>query len=239
MVRLMWLACAGLLLAACGGGDEEGSKSTGEVVAPNPTPEPPPGSGPDPDPEPDPTPEPPANRPPTLSGTPGGVATIGSLYTFTPSASDPDGDPLTFHVQNAPSWAEFDASTGQLSGTPGTDDAGTYANIVIGVSDGEATVAMSPFSIVVSQAEENSAIISWTPPTENTDGSALENLAGYTIVYGNSPDVLHQSIRIDNPSINTYVIENLTAGTYYFGVRAYTTEDIESPLSNVVSKVIQ
>lgn len=248
-VRLMSLACAGVMLAACGGGDGETSKSTGEAVAPSPSPDPQPDPtadpgpgpvpGPDPDPEPEPIPEPPANRPPTLSGTPGGVVTTGSLYTFTPSASDPDGDPLTFHIQNAPTWAEFDAATGRLSGTPATEDTGTYSNIVIGVSDGAATASLSPFSIIVSEAEANSAVISWTPPTENTDGSALDNLAGYTIVYGNSPTVLHQSIRIDNPSINSYVVEDLTAGTYYFGVRAYTTEGVESALSNVASRVIQ
>ena len=59
-----------------------------------------------------------------------------SAYNFQPKASDPDGNTLTFSIQNKPSWLVFNTTTGKLSGTPSSADVGTYSNIVISVSDG-------------------------------------------------------------------------------------------------------
>jgi hypothetical protein len=77
------------------------------------------------------------------------------------------------------------------------------------------------------------------PPTENEDGTALVNLAGYTIVYGPSSTMMHQSIRVENAGLNRYVLDGLPAGTYYFGVKAFTTTGVQSKVSNLVSKVVR
>jgi len=82
------------------------------------------------------------------------------------------------------------------------------------------------------------ATLSWLPPTENTDGSAL-TLAGYKIYYGTSEGNYTEVISIDNVGIATYVIDNLPAGnTYYFVVTAVDTDGIESGYSEVGSKTI-
>ena len=60
----------------------------------------------------------------------------GRAYSFKPTAADPDGDALTFSITNRPTWATFNAATGQLAGTPAVASVGTYSNIVISVSDG-------------------------------------------------------------------------------------------------------
>lgn len=83
-----------------------------------------------------------------------------------------------------------------------------------------------------------SATVQWAAPQQKTDGSALQNLAGFTIVYGTSANNLSKSIRIENPSMDQYVVEQLPAGTYYFGVRAYDSAGAESALSNLMTKVI-
>ena len=80
----------------------------------------------------------------------------------------------------------------------------------------------------MTQASPGAATLSWTPPTQNTDGSALTNLAGYRIHYGTSATTLTQSIQIANPGLTTYVIEDLSPGTYYFAVRAFTSNGGES-----------
>jgi len=59
---------------------------------------------------------------------------------FQPQASDPNGRRLTFSVQNKPAWATFSTTTGALTGSP--TPAGTYSNIVIGVTDGTASAAL-------------------------------------------------------------------------------------------------
>jgi len=86
------------------------------------------------------------NRAPVISGTPARSVSVGSAYSFRPTASDPDGNTLTYSIANRPSWATFNTSTGQLSGTPSASQVGTYNNITIRVSDGRATASLAAFS---------------------------------------------------------------------------------------------
>jgi len=87
--------------------------------------------------------------PPTISGTPPTTAVVGQQYAFRPSASDPDGDRLSFRIRNMPAWARFDASTGLLTGTPTSSSVGTYSRIQIRVSDGKYQAYLPTFSITV------------------------------------------------------------------------------------------
>ena len=186
------------------------------------------------------SPPPPAsNTPPTLAGTPPASATAGQAYSFQPSASDPNGNSLTFSIVNQPAWTTFSATTGRLTGTPTVADVGTYANIVIRVSDGTTSTALAAFSIAVTQISTGSATISWLPPTENTDGSTLTDLGGFRIYYGTSATALTQTATITNPGLTSYVVQNLAAATWYFTVRAYATDGAESTSSNIASKTIQ
>jgi hypothetical protein len=183
----------------------------------------------------------PANSPPTISGSPPPTATVGRSYSFRPTASDANGDALTFSIANRPAWASFSSSTGRLYGTPGSTRVGTYSNIVISVSDGRTSTALPPFSINVAADVEpatGSATVSWSPPVTNVDGSPITNLAGYRVVYGTSSNNLSNSVVVSSPLITSAVIEALAPGTWYFAVKAYTTDSIESDLSNVVSKTI-
>jgi hypothetical protein len=180
-----------------------------------------------------------ANKTPTISGTPQGTVYAGSAYAFRPTAADSDGDTLTFSIANRPAWASFNTATGQLSGTPMSASAGTYSNIVVKVSDGNASASLAAFSITVNDELIGAASLTWEPPTTNTDGSALTNLAGYRIVYGASAAHLTQTIQVANAGISTYVVEDLAPGTYYFAVRAYTSKGLESADSNVLPKVVR
>jgi len=63
-------------------------------------------------------------------------------------------------------------------------------------------------------------------------------LAGYHIYYGTNASSLSTEINIANPSTLTYTVTNLSAGTWYFAITAYTNTGLESPKSNVGSKTI-
>lgn len=81
--------------------------------------------------------------------------------------------------------------------------------------------------------------LSWLPPTDNTDGSALTDLSGYKIFYGTSPDALTRSIDLNNAGLTSYVIENLAVGAdYYFAITAINSSDIQSGFSNVANKTV-
>jgi hypothetical protein len=207
------------LLAGCGGEDDGGSAAaTSSSSSPSP------GST--------------ENTAPTVTGKPGTSVLAGQSYSFQPSATDANGDSLSFAATNLPSWASFSSTNGRLTGTPSAGDVGTYAGITITVSDGKATASVGPFTITVAAVGAGSATLSWTPPTQNSDGTTLTNLAGYKILYGPDADALDQTIEVENSSVNTYVVENLTAGTWYFAVVAVNASGLASSPSNVASKTI-
>jgi hypothetical protein len=181
----------------------------------------------------------PANRPPVISGTPPTSVMQGTGYSWQPTASDADGNPLTFSITNAPSWATFNATTGRLQGTPGAGNVGTTSNVVIRVSDGTATAALPAFNITVVAVAGGSATLSWTPPTTNTDGSPLTNLAGYRVRWGSSAGNYTSSVTLNNAGLTSYVVGSLVPGTYYFVVTALSSAGVESQFSNVASKTIQ
>jgi hypothetical protein len=185
----------------------------------------------------------PTASPPTISGTPTTTAQAGTAYSFTPNASSSSGKTLSFSIQNKPSWATFSIATGKLSGTPGSSDVATDANIIISVSDGTLSAALPAFTIKVAAAAGTptvgSATLHWAAPTQNTDGSALTNLTGYVISYGMSATMLSQTVSITSAATTSYTIQNLGAGTWYFAVTSQTAAGVQSTLSSVVSKTIQ
>jgi hypothetical protein len=162
---------------------------------------------------------------------------VGVAYAFQPSATDPDNNTLTFSISGKPAWATFSTTTGLLSGTPGAADVGTTSNIVIAVSDGTVQTALAAFSVTVVAVATGSATLSWTPPTQNTDGSAL-TLGGYTIYWGTNQNNLSNSVTVNNPGLATYVVTSLTPATWYFAVSARNQSGVESNRSNVASKVL-
>jgi hypothetical protein len=82
------------------------------------------------------------------------------------------------------------------------------------------------------------ATLSWQAPTTNTDGAALTDLAGYRIYYGTSAGNLSDTIQLTGVGLQTYVIDNLASGTWYFAVTAVASTGVESALSDIVSKTI-
>ena len=214
-MRLIRAICAPVLIAfaltGCGGGEGVGGGTTAAETAATPT----------------------AN----ISGTPATTVTAGSRYNFIPSASDSDGGALTFSISNAPAWATFNTKTGQLSGVPKASDAGTTSGIVITVADGNATAALPPFSITVAATATpgmGTARLSWVAPTQNSDGSALTNLAGYNIYYGTDSSALTQTIQVANAAALSYIVSGLATGTtWYFAVTSYTTGGQESAPSAI------
>jgi hypothetical protein len=182
---------------------------------------------------------PPANQAPVISGTPPASLVVGQSYDFTPTASDPDGDALTFSIQNRPAWATFSTSTGRLNGTPGSGDVGTFANVRISVSDSRgAQASLNAFSIAVNQIAMGSVTLSWNPPTTNADGTAITNLAGYRIYYGNASGDLNQLVVISSAGTTRWVIDNLSPATWFFTMTSFNTAGIESARSAVVSRTL-
>jgi Putative Ig domain len=110
----------------------------------------------------------------TISGSPPNTVTVGSAYSFTPTATDSAGRKVTFSIVGKPSWATFSGTTGKLSGTPSAANVGTYGGIGIEAYDG-VNGAMKWFGITVKAASGTPVVkISGTPATSATVGSAYK-----------------------------------------------------------------
>jgi chitodextrinase len=167
----------------------------------------------------------PTNRPPTISGTPATSVAVGKAYSFTPTASDPDGGSLFFSIENKPTWASFSISNGALTGTP--TSTGTHPDVKISVSDGKLSAALSAFTLTVTAASTptdatapsvpggvkatatsgSQVSVSWTASTDNV------GVTGYR--------VLRDGTQVGTASTTSYADSGLTAGkTYSYRVTA-------------------
>ena len=236
--HLLLCAAMAVLLSACGGG--EGTSSDGSTASTDATTTTTTTTTATP-----PTASDTAVTPPTITGTPATTATVGASYSFKPTVSTSQSTSLTYTITNQPSWATFSATTGQLSGTPGSGDVGTDAGIVITVAQGNASASLAAFTITVAAAATSptpttgTATLSWAAPVQNTDGSSITNLSGYVISYGTSAGALTQTVTVSDPTATSYTIQSLVAGTWYFAVSAVETGGVSSALSSVVSTTIQ
>lgn len=119
-----------------------------------------------------PGPAPGSNSPPVIGGVPPDAIEANDLYDFTPLASDPDGDPLTFSAENLPAWLSLDAATGRLTGTATIDQVGRREGILIRASDGRASAALGPFGITVAPptfSESDIVVEGTTRPVDTGD----------------------------------------------------------------------
>ena len=173
-----------------------------------------------------------------ISGTPATSAEVGRFYSFTPTVVASRGSTLRYSIANKPAWAQFSASRGTLSGTPTSNSIGTDANIRLSVTDGRRSASLPAFSIAVTKPVAATVGLSWSPPTLNTDGSALTDAAGYVIRYGSQLGALNTQISISSANTTSAVIENLTKGTWYFEIATINTAGVLSQFTAVVNVVI-
>lgn len=83
------------------------------------------------------------------------------------------------------------------------------------------TTTPKAYALLCTWPGQTSALLTWTPPTLNTDNTPLTNLAGYRVHYGASATSLAQAVQLNNPATTTY-----------------TTQGSESSLSNIVSRAV-
>ena len=90
------------------------------------------------------------------------------------------------------------------------------------------------------QEPTGSATLTWTPPTQNEDGTAYTNYGGFKIYYGPPSAPLGYTIDLPDTTntLNTYVVDNLVYGDWHFAMTAYNSNGTESRLSNTAIKTV-
>ncbi|HET9388056.1 MAG TPA: fibronectin type III domain-containing protein [Steroidobacteraceae bacterium] len=115
------------------------------------------------------------------------------------------------------------------------DDSGLNSN---STGSGTGTLAQQADGQTPNTSSSDAVTLSWEPPTQNSDGSALMDLRGYKIHYGSESGVYSDTIDLSNPGLTMYVVQNLNAGQYYFAIAAYNSQGTESALSPEMSTIV-
>ena len=90
-----------------------------------------------------------SNSAPIISGSVSEVR-VGETLSFTVESDDAEEDILSFSIEGRPPWAEFDTSSGSLSGVPPEEYLASVYSIKISVSDGQASDSVA-FDLTVTK----------------------------------------------------------------------------------------
>jgi len=151
---------------------------------------------------------------PEISGTAITSIAEDEVYSFIPSASDINSTELVFSIENKPEWASFNASTGELNGTPTNDNVGTYENIIISVTEANDKVSLASFDIEVTNSND--------APTSSNQSFNLDSSTSLTLngtLTGSDIDV-GDTITFEFGPINGGTLTSNPDGTF-----TYTTDE--------------
>ncbi len=114
------------------------------------------------------------NDPPVINSQPRLRARVGQVYGYLIEAHDPNGDPLSYHLDVRPPGMTVDA-TGVVQWQPASELLGTTQPVSIRVEDGRGGVATQQFDLqVVSQDSNQAPIITSTPPLTGIVGRTYQ-----------------------------------------------------------------
>jgi hypothetical protein len=143
------------------------------------------------------------------------TVTEGQLLTFTATATDADGDPLTFSLINLiPAGAAIDPNTGVFTWTPTPDQGPGASDVTIQVSDNAATPCVDSEIIhvtVLDAGGENIAPVVDAPDTQTVDeGQLLTFTVSATDADGDTVQ-----LTVDDPPLgSTFVDHGNNTGTF-------------------------
>ncbi|MGQ0534604.1 MAG: putative Ig domain-containing protein, partial [Methanobacteriota archaeon] len=182
------------------------------------------------------------NRAPVFGSLTNRTVSEGNLLSFTLTASDADGDPLSFDGSNFPVGSVFDEGTGAFSWRPTFQQAGLYPGVEFAVSDGKVSTTKE-IQITVLDATAPPVLSSVGSRTYDEGDTAEIDLSatdpdGDVLLF--SADGLPAGALFDpDTGLMVWVLDYDDAGTYpgiVFGVSdgVYTdTEEIQIVVRNV------
>ena len=82
------------------------------------------------------------------------------------------------------------------------------------------------------------AALTWTRPTETVLGEPSDDIAGYTVRCWQQGGSQSHVVTLDDPSVTHYELDALPRGRYQCAVSAFTSDGIESDLSDFVARTV-
>ncbi|MBL8677617.1 MAG: hypothetical protein JNK05_00510, partial [Myxococcales bacterium] len=112
-----------------------------------------------------------ANVAPTFSSMPGTMATVGTAYTYTPTATDPAGaaDPLVFSLTASPPGATLSGST--VTWTPTPAQMGQMFTFTVRVTDGDGGTTTQTWTVTVGRLDrDGDGVVDVSDADDDNDG---------------------------------------------------------------------
>ena len=142
-----------------------------------------------------------AGSPPSITSIPPTSATEGSLYSYTVTASDADGDALGFSLDVAPPGMMISVSTGVIAWTPDRTQAGSH-DVTVRVTDARGLAATQTFSVTVANLNQAPA----------ASGNAYSMVAGATLGVA-APGVLGNDSDADGDALTAVLASGTASGS--------------------------
>lgn len=163
----------------------------------------------------------------------GGEGVIVTLTASPQSVLSGDNVTLTWSSDNATQCTASGGWSGaqSLAGSFVTGPISATTNFQL-TCEGQAGSALAMVSVGLVDK-----IVRWQAPTQNVDGSALTDLAGYRVYWGQLSRNYTGSHTINSAAVTQWEA-NIAAGDYYFALTAFYAQDNESAYSNEVRKTI-
>jgi uncharacterized repeat protein (TIGR01451 family) len=140
----------------------------------------------------------PVNQAPVLANIGNQTITKGNTLNFTASATDPEGNNLTFSLDNAPTGASIDANSGVLTWT--ADTTGTF----------NATVKVTDDGVPPLSDEETLSITVSAPPASN-QAPVLDSIGNQSVTLGNTLTVTASATDPDGNNL-MFSLDNAPTG---------------------------
>ncbi|MES2307337.1 MAG: Ig-like domain-containing protein [Verrucomicrobiota bacterium] len=164
-----------------------------------------------------------ANLPPTITSVAQTEAGITSLYRYAVTATDPEGDTITFKLLTAPSGMTIDSTSGVILWTPTSSQLGLQ-NVEVSAQDSFGGITSQGFQIHVdTTVRNNPPVFSVSPQVRIGTGLLYQLTAtasdpdGETVAYSLAQSPAGMSI---NSSSGLVSYQANTAGTFTVQIRA-------------------
>ncbi|MFC1624756.1 putative Ig domain-containing protein, partial [Candidatus Omnitrophota bacterium] len=175
------------------------------------------------------------NRAPLLDTIGDKVIDEDALLSFTVSATDPDGDSLTYSALNLPTGASFDAPTKTFTWTPTHEQVGTYPNVHFEVTDGslvdseDITITVYEVVILITSPVDGSYIRGNVDITGSAFiGSVQNGLQSYELYYApldnptNTTLIISSTVPVQDGVLTSWDIASCLEGEYILTLKVFS-----------------
>ena len=157
------------------------------------------------------------------------IAQTTPSITFTANVTTGNGSVTPVLTWSTTPAAQSCTASGDWTGTKAASGTQTLAAIT----------KSATYNLSCSWPGQSSITVKWTPPTTNTDGSALTDLAGYKVYYGTSSTMSNNQVKdVTGGTTTQTVLSPLVAGTWYIVASAYNAAGVESDKTAIISKTL-